>query len=283
MAIKLYSGSMSDQAILNSHSHNYLPRIADRILARKLAGMGAVLIKGPKWVGKTTTAEQQASSVIYIDQPDKVDADIMVHPMLLLDGDSPCLIDEWQLAPKIWDAVRCCVDRRKADGQFILTGSSVPLDMDVQADTVHHSGTGRIAQMLMRPMSLWESRDSDGSVSLRELFAGNDGITGRSDRNIHDIAYLICRGGWPRAVMQDWEIALDRAMDYLNATADVDIHRVDGVSRSGRTTRALLKSYARLQGAQAPLATICEDMKANGGPSIDEGLSRILCKWNSQS
>lgn len=264
---------MSEQAILNSHSPNYLPRIADRILARKLAGMGAILIKGPKWVGKTTTAEQQASSVIYIDQPDKVEANIMasqVDPMLLLDGETPRLIDEWQVAPKLWDAVRWCVDRRKADGQFILTGSSVPLDMDVQADTVHHSGTGRIAQMLMRPMSLWESRDSDGSVSLRELFAGNDGITGRSDRNIHDIAYLICRGGWPRAVMQDREIALDRAKDYLNATADVDIHRVDGVSRNGRTTRALLRSYARLQGAQAPLATICEDMKANGDPSIDD-------------
>ena len=241
-----------------------MPRIADRILARKLSSTGAVLINGPKGVGKTTTAERQASSIIHVDQPDKVDADIMVHPMMLLDDETPSLIDEWQLAPKLWDAVRCRVDMRKSDGQFILTGSSVPLDTDV------HSGTGRIAQMLMRPMSLWESRDSDGSVSLRELFAGNDGITGRSDKNIHDIAYLICRGGWPRAVMQDGESALESAKDHLNETVDVDIRRVDGVLRKSRTTRALLRSYARLQGKPSSLAAICNDMKANGGPSLDD-------------
>lgn len=241
-----------------------MPRIADRLLARKLSSTGAVLINGPKGVGKTTTAEQQASRISHIDQPDKVEADIMVHPMMLLDDETPCLIDEWQFAPKLWDAVRCRVDRRKADGQFILTGSSVPMGIEV------HSGTGRIAQMLMRPMSLWESRDSDGSVSLRELFAGNDGITGRSDKNIHDIAYLICRGGWPRAVMQDGESALESAKDHLNETVDVDIRRVDGVLRKSRTCRALLRSYARLQGKPSSLAAICEDIKANGGPSIDD-------------
>ena len=249
----------------------YKPRIADKLLTRELEGMGAVLIKGPKWCGKTTTAEQHAKSIIYIDKPEDVDYNIRAsesNPSLILDGDVPRLIDEWQIAPKIWDAVRYTVDRRKKDGQFILTGSAVPLDRE-KAE-IKHSGTGRIAQITMRPMSLWESGDSNGSVSLGGLFKGNLDIAGVSNNDINDLAYLVCRGGWPRASLQSPEVALRRAFDYCDAITDEDIHRVDDVSRSSERTKALMRSYARFQGAQVPLTQIRNDMLANDSPTLDE-------------
>ena len=252
----------------------YRPRIADELLSRELEGMGAVLIKGPKWCGKTTTAEQQAKSVIYIDEPENVDLNIRtseINPSQLLEGDVPRLIDEWQIAPKLWDAVRFTVDRRKLDGQFILTGSSVPADRDSNNNKLtKHSGTGRIAQITMRPMSLWESGDSNGSVSLKDLFNGNLDVSGISEKNIYDIAYYICRGGWPRATLQSRDVSLRRAFDYYDAIVNVDIHRVDNVERSSERTKLLMRSYARIQGAQSPLTTIREDMKANDSPNLDE-------------
>ena len=247
----------------------YKPRIADNLLQRELEGMGAVLIKGPKWCGKTTTAEQQAKSVIYIDEPENVDLNIRtseINPSQLLEGEVPRLIDEWQIAPKLWDAVRYTVDRRKLDGQFILTGSAVPSD----TGNMHHSGTGRIAQVTMRPMSLWESGDSNGSVSLRELFSGNQDIAGTCDADINDIAYYICRGGWPRATLQSRDISLRRAFDYCDAIVNTDIHRVDDIKRSSERTKLLMRSYARIQGAQAPLTTIRDDMMSNDNSTLDE-------------
>lgn len=253
----------------------YKPRIADAILASKLEGMGAVLIKGPKWCGKTTTAEQQARSVIYIDDPENVDRNILsseINPSLLLEGEVPRLIDEWQVAPKLWDAVRYTVDRRKLDGQFILTGSSVPplKKNDEDEGPTKHSGTGRIAQIAMRPMSLWESGESNGAVSMRSLFSGDLEIAGIGEARINDIAHLVCRGGWPRATLQSKEVSLQRAQDYYDAVVDVDIHRVDNVNRSSERTRLLMRSYARLQGSQSPLTTIRDDMLSNDSPSLDE-------------
>ena len=252
-----------------SSNLQYKPRIADELLARELEGMGAVLIKGPKWCGKTTTAEQLAESVIYIDEPENVDQNIRtseINPSQLLEGKTPRLIDEWQIAPRLWDAVRFAVDRRKLDGQFILTGSAVPSDPRLEK----HSGTGRIAQITMRPMSLWESGDSTGTVSLRDLFNCNQDIAGISEYDINDIAYFICRGGWPRATLQSRNVSLRRAFDYCDAIVNVDIHRVDNIERSSQRTKLLMKSYARMQGAQASLTTIRDDMKANDSPVLDE-------------
>ena len=252
-----------------SSNSQYKPRIADELLARELEGMGAVLIKGAKWCGKTTTAEQLAESVIYIDEPENVDQNIRtseINPSQLLEGKTPRLIDEWQIAPRLWDAVRFAVDRRKLDGQFILTGSAVPSDPRLEK----HSGTGRIAQITMRPMSLWESGDSTGTVSLRDLFNGNHDIAGVSEYDINDIAYFICRGGWPRATLQSRNVSLRRAFDYCDAIVNADIHRVDNIERSSLRTKLLMKSYARVQGAQAPLTTIRDDMKNNDSPVLDE-------------
>ncbi len=254
---------------MSLHDLMYKPRIADELLARELEGMGAVLIKGPKWCGKTTTAEQMAESVIYIDEPENVDQNIRaseINPSQLLDGKTPRLIDEWQIAPKLWDAVRFTIDRRKLDGQFILTGSAVPSDPKQE----NHSGTGRIAQITMRPMSLWESGDSSGAVSLHELFNDNLSISGINKSDINDIAYYICRGGWPRATLQSRNVSLRRAFDYYDAIVNVDIHRVDNVERSTERTKLLMRSYARIQGAQVPLTTIRDDMRPNDSPSLDE-------------
>ncbi len=189
----------------------YKQRIADKILAKKLASKGAVLIEGPKWCGKTTTAEQQAKSILYMDNPATLESNLQmaeIDPSLLLDGNTPRLIDEWLLAPKIWDAARFEVDHRHSVGQFILTGSAVPAD----EKDMHHSGTGRFAWLTMRPMSLYESGESNGKVSLRYLFE-NPGqqIAAANELDIENIAYLICRGGWPFACELKEEEALQQA------------------------------------------------------------------------
>ena len=182
-----------------SDMKNYKPRIADEILARRLRGKGAVLIQGPKWCGKTTTAEQQARSILYMDDSDTMRQNLElaeVAPKKLLLGDTPRLIDEWQLAPQLWDAIRYEVDHREGMGHFILTGSAVPADKS----KMRHSGTGRFAWLTMRTMSLYESGDSNGEVSLKELFEhSSSDLFSTNALNIDDIAWLICRGGWPKA------------------------------------------------------------------------------------
>ena len=247
----------------------YKNRIADRLLARKLAGKGAVLIEGAKWCGKTTTAEQIAKSVLYMSETGKVEQNkqlAKINPTLLLKGDKPRLIDEWQVAPTLWDSIRFEADHRSHLGLFSLTGSSVPADMS----EVIHSGTGRIGWLRMRPMSLWESGDSTGDVSLKNLFTSPDAISGLSTTDIERIAFLTCRGGWPLAVNMDEDIALDQAFDYIEAVEKRDISLVDGVNRDPIRTHRLLRSYARHQGAQASYGTIKADLIANESDSLDE-------------
>ena len=205
----------------------YRPRIADGMLRRRLMGVGAVLIQGPKWCGKTTTAEQQAKSVVYMDDPEYMEQNVelaRLSPTKLLAGATPRLIDEWQLAPQLWDAARFEVDHRDEEGQFIFTGSAVPTD----TDKIHHSGTGRFAWLTMRTMSLYESGESTGEVSLGDLFSkpGVD-IFGTNNLNIDSIAWLICRGGWPKATTINKEVALDMAYRYYEAVVNNDISRVD--------------------------------------------------------
>lgn len=240
----------------------YKPRIADKMLAKKLANKGAILIEGPKWCGKTTTAEQQAKSILYMDNPASLETNLQmaeIEPSVLLDGDTPRLIDEWQLAPKLWDAIRFEVDHRHEVGQFVLTGSAVP----VEEKDMHHSGTGRFSWMTMRPMSLYESGESNGKVSLKELFESPDKILAVNKLKIDDLAYLICRGGWPFACGLEAEAALSQAFDYVDAVIKKDISRVDGVNRNSTTARLLLRSYARNQGSQATIGTIVADMATN--------------------
>ncbi len=255
----------------------YKHRIADALLDRKLKGNGAVIVEGPKWCGKTTTAEQLAQSVIYMDDPDKITEHITVaniHPRDLLIGDNPRLLDEWQIAPQLWDTIRFEVDHRKGQGHFILTGSSVPIQEDDDEDIpenqkIRHSGTGRFGWLRMRPMALYESGESNGTVSLRELFSTPEIIYAKSELTREDIAYLICRGGWPESLEMDKEIALDKAFDYVDAIAERDMSRVDKTNRSPERVRRLMRSYARNQASQATFETMAEDMRANEPKALD--------------
>lgn len=240
----------------------YKSRIADRMLAKKLASKGAVLIEGPKWCGKTTTAEQQAGSILYMDNPVSLETNLQmaeIDPSVLLEGDTPRLIDEWQLAPKLWDSVRYEVDHRREVGQFVLTGSAVPAD----EKDLHHSGTGRFSWLTMRPMTLFESGESNGKVSLANLFETPDKIAAVNNLKIEELAYLICRGGWPFACGLQGDAALSQAFDYVDAVIKKDIARVDSVKRNATTARLILRSYARNQGVQATIGTIVADMMTN--------------------
>ena len=249
---------------------NYRPRLADKTLERKLKGKGAVLIQGPKWCGKTTTAEQRAKSILYISNPEDVKSNLVavdINPSKLLEGDTPRLIDEWQIAPKLWDAVRFEVDHRKEMGQFILTGSAVPPD----DDELFHTGTGRFAWIKMRPRSLFESGESTGEISLRTLFEQPEQILAENKTyDIDKLAFLICRGGWPRAIDMESEIALDQAFDYFDAIVNTDISRVDNVMRNSERAKKLMKSYARHQGTQTPYTVLRDDILANDSRSLTE-------------
>lgn len=245
----------------------YRQRIADALLSRKLEGKGAVLIEGAKWCGKTTTAEQQARSVLYMTAPGKIRQNIElaeIKPLMLLKGQKPRLIDEWQVAPQLWDSIRFEVDHASELGQYILTGSSVPPDMS----QVIHTGTGRFGWLRMRPMSLWESGESTGDVSLESLFDGHTEVEGIAKVSLEDIAFMACRGGWPLAVGMKGMTALDQAFDYVTAVETRDITAVDGVERAPARVHRLLRSLARHQGAQAPFSTLKADMDANEATEI---------------
>ena len=248
----------------------YRPRVVDALLARKLEGKGAVLIEGAKWCGKTTTAEQVAQSVLYMDDPEKIEQNLALvelSPKKLLHGDTPRLLDEWQIAPKLWDAIRFEADHRDELGQFILTGSAVPPSLE----KVRHSGTGRFAWLKMRPMSLFESGESNGEVSLKQLFSSPKDVSGTSSLDLQRLAFLTCRGGWPRAVSMSDRTALEQAFDYYDAVVNTDISRVEGMRCNPETAKRLMRSYARHQGTQAATTVICEDLKANENisPSYD--------------
>ncbi|MDY5872302.1 MAG: DUF4143 domain-containing protein [Candidatus Methanomethylophilaceae archaeon] len=247
---------------------SYKSRIVDSTLSRKLRGKGAILIEGPKWCGKTTTAEQYSNSILSVDDPVTIDANITmseIDPERLLQGEQPRLLDEWQVAPKLWDAVRHHVDHHKGRGQFILTGSSVPADV---TKTVH-SGTGRFGWILMRPMTLFESGDSTGDVSLGDLFNSSQ-VSGGSDIGLDRLAFLICRGGWPESVDMDEDVALDQAFDYIDAVINVDMSRVDDKKRDPQKVRALLRSYARNQGSQISQSSISADVSSNDTTDVSE-------------
>jgi len=246
-----------------------MPRIADGLLTRKLAGKGAVLIEGPKWCGKTTTAKQQAKSILDLGDSGILKQSLQMvdlSPKTLLLGDTPRLIDEWQTIPPLWDSIRDEVDKRGNFSQFILTGSSVL----PQADETIHSGTGRFGRIKMRPMTLFESGESSGKVSLKQLFNGNSIEPVACETNLDQIAYLTCRGGWPMATFLNGEIALDQAFDYVDSVAERDIQRVDGVKRSPERTRLLLRSYARNISQQVSYGTIKADMLSNDSKTLDE-------------
>ncbi len=251
----------------------YYERICDQILDEKLSTKGAVLLKGAKWCGKTTTAAHVAKSVLYMEDPAKKRQYLELadmNPSQLLQGEVPRLIDEWQLAPKLWDAVRFEVDQRDDFGQFILTGSAVPPDIS----EISHTGTGRIAQLTMRPMTLFESGDSDGSVSLRALFSGERDISGTGDHSLDDIAYLICRGGWPKGIGRSRKIALAQAPDYYEAVVESDISRVDQVERDPIRARRVLRAYARSVSSEATIASILNDVRTDPEDSFSENTLR---------
>lgn len=250
---------------------NYKKRIADQILADKLEAMGAVLIEGPKGCGKTTTAEQQAKSVIYMDDPDNAGQYMQMaqtNIRFLLQGETPRLIDEWQTVPKFWDAIRFEVDHREEDGQFMLTGSAVPANRE----EIHHTGTARYGWLTMRPMSLWESGESNGTVSLAKLFKSKERQIGSTnDITLEQMALLVCRGGWPKSIFKKSEkAALMQAIEYYEAVTRSDISRVDNVQRDEERAKRLMRSYARHQGTQTSVATILTDIAANESEEISD-------------
>ena len=241
----------------------YLHRIIDSELELRLEASGATLIIGPKWCGKTTTAEQQAKSVLKMQDPDMREAYLATastKPSLLLKGENPRLIDEWQEAPVLWDAVRTAVDNRGEDGLFILTGST-----SVDEKKIHHTGTGRISRLKMYPMSLFESMESSGKISLKDLFDDPDfdinGIT--SDMKVEDLIFAACRGGWPSTLRKKSDAAkLFVAKDYLRNVCESDISTVDGTSRNPTLTEAILKSYSRNISTLAKKSNIFKDINA---------------------
>lgn len=246
----------------------YYQRVSDKVLLEHLESKGAVLIEGAKWCGKTTSAKHIAKSVIEMDRPDMTEQYqqmARINPSNLLEGEVPHLIDEWQIATNIWNAVRYEVDRRGEFGQFILTGSSVPAALDESM----HTGTGRIVRMQMRPMSLFESKDSTGQVSLMDLFNKKD-ISTVDNHSIDEIAFLICRGGWPAALNHGKKVALKQAFDYYDAVVNDDISRVDRVKRDSERTKRILKSYARNVATQASLETIRSDVISNDVETFDK-------------
>lgn len=245
----------------------YKKRIADEILRKRLGAIGAVLIEGPKWCGKTTTAMQQANSILFMQDSSNaamINQMADIGPKLLLEGDTPRLLDEWQVAPELWDAVRFEVDMRNAPGQFILTGSAVPM-----LKSTAHTGTGRIWRMTMRPMSLYESGDSTGEVSLEALFLGKFNDVVKNKLDFDDISYLICRGGWPMAMQQTKEDALMNAYAYYDGVVNSDLSRADGVLRNPQNVDLLLRSYARMIGSQSTLTNIRADMKIVDEQELD--------------
>lgn len=247
----------------------YRFRIVDQILKNKLNAKGAVLIEGPKWCGKTTTAEQIAQSFLYMNDSSRLSMYMQIaemSPAELLRGENPRLIDEWQVAPTLWDAVCFEVDHRGAVGQFILTGSAVPVDRK----RIQHTGTGRFAWLMMRSMSLFESGDSSGDISLGDLFQQPEKIFAENKLKLEDIAYLICRGGWPMTVDMKQDTALEQAFDYYDAVVNSDVSRVDNTLRNPERVKRIMRSYSRHQGQQVSINKLCADVKANDVETLSE-------------
>ena len=228
-----------------------------------------VLVQGAKWCGKTTTAVHAAKSVLYMDDPRQLQNNLRLaetNPSALLEGPAPRVIDEWQLAPQLWDAARFEVSRRGALGMLIFTGSAVPPDMS----KITHTGTGRFAWLTMRPMSLWESGESNGMLSLESLFAGTAQDVAAAAMDVERMAYLVCRGGWPQTLKMNDKASLLQARNYVDAVCNSDITRVDGVERNPTLAHLLMRSYSRHQGGQVPVNTIVSDLKENYNTEVSE-------------
>lgn len=260
--------------------NEYRKRVADEVLKDNLEAAGLVLIEGTKWCGKTTTAEQQAGSIVYMNDPEHSEsyhALVQNAPKILLRGDTPRLVDEWQEAPELWDTARFEVDHREVKtGQFIFTGSTViPRE---KLEKIKHSGTGRAAWVRMRTMSLWESGESNGQLSLGNLFLGKTEDAYMANAlDIEQLAWLICRGGWPAALYMTHNGALRQSFNYIDAIVSKDISNVDGVRRDRDFAMRLLRSYARFQGAQAPLSSVYDDLKSNAeGTMTEETISSYI-------
>lgn len=252
----------------------YLYRISDKILEAKLESSGAVLVEGAKWCGKTTSAHQASKSAIYLQDPDNASsyrAMADTKPSLLLKGEKPRLLDEWQTIPVLWDAVRYDVDRSGEVGSYILTGSAVPSD-----NLTEHTGTGRISRMMMRTMSLFESLESNGSVSLSSLFAENIDVEGISTLTVERIAYAICRGGWPNSIRMKPNAALQVATNYTESVINMDVNRVDGVEKNPERVRLLLRSLARNISTLTTGQTILADIEATDLTISDKTLTQYL-------
>lgn len=240
----------------------YLPRLIENVITESMKTNGCVVIEGAKWCGKSTTAERFANSVVKLQKPAtfrqyKLLADI--GDSSLLAGDKPVLFDEWQKLPELWDYIRTEIDETQSAGGFILTGSAKPIE-----DKERHSGIGRIKRIIMRTMSLWESNESTGEISLGGLFSGIGKTSGRQRYTLKDIAYLLCRGGWPTAVTQnDKDLALRSAIDYTDSLVSADITDVDDIRRNPVRARAILKAYARNISTSAPMTTIQKDIESN--------------------
>lgn len=247
----------------------YRKRIVDELLLDKLEAKGAVVVEGPKWCGKTTTSLQIAGSVLRMDEPSRREENIRmseIDPSRLLQGETPRLIDEWQIAPKVWDAIRYEVDTRGEEGQFILTGSAVP----IETKEITHSGTGRFTWLTMRTMSLMESGESTGEVSLEYLFSNPEKIEGNNKYTIDDLAFFICRGGWPMAIGKREKVALSQAVDYYDAVVRSDINRADGVTKNPERVKRIMRSYARHQGAQITNTMLRDDIAMNDSENVNE-------------
>ena len=257
----------------------YLERIGDELLKRKLRSSAAVLIEGPKWCGKTSMGAQLAKSIVYIQDPDKRSmyrkmAD--TQPSLLLEGETPHMLDEWQTIPILWDAVRFAADQRQEMNQFILTGSATPIDDDENSE-MEHTGTGRIARLRMRPMSLWESKESRGQVSLKALFDGTQEMgLFENPLTLKDLAFVMCRGGWPGALGLEEEDALEVAINFVDELVNTDVNRVDGTEKNPDRVRAVLRSYARNISTMTAASTIMADVKANDISITDKTLTNYL-------
>ena len=247
----------------------YRNRVVDQLLQDQLEAAGVVLVQGAKWCGKTTTAVHAAKSVLYMDDPRQLQNNLRLaetNPSALLEGPAPRVIDEWQLAPQLWDAARFEVSRRGALGMLIFTGSAVPPDMS----KITHTGTGRFAWLTMRPMSLWESGESNGMLSLESLFEGVAQDVAAAEMDVERMAYLVCRGGWPQTLKMKDRASLLQARNYVDAVCNSDITRVDGVGRNPALAHLLMRSYSRHQGGQVPVSTIVADLKENYNTEVSE-------------
>lgn len=248
----------------------YVPRIADSELEKRLKAAGAVLVEGPKACGKTETARQVSKSEVLLDVDKDARDAAELNPALVLDGDIPRLIDEWQLEPAIWNHVRRAVDDRVDPGQFILAGSAQPTD-----DETRHTGAGRISRLRMRPMSLYELGTSNGEISLAELLGGQTGETTNPGLELEDLAKAICRGGWPAFRNLDLPEALRRVRDYLNEISRGDIQRLGQRHRPERVTR-LIQSLARNVATPVTARTLAADASRPEDPVSDDAVADYL-------